>query len=116
MTPLVFSSPLNYSRSKTRSMSPQDPNPLLIEVYALLKDVVAAIKNDDLATVRVAVDCGLDPGSRYNDTTLTEAGSTDGTLLHWAARYDSSDSAQVFEIKQSVHRFAICPRCSSPIQ
>ena len=86
-------------------------------VCTLLKNVVAAIEDDNASGVREALDCGLDPESRYEDTTENRHGGNDGTLLHWAARYDSSDSAKVFEIHQFVHPFTVSPRClSSPVQ
>ena len=86
----------------------------------MLKDVVAAIEDDDAEAVQTALDCGLDPESRYKDSAETKYGSSDGTLLHWAARYDSSDSAKVVDIRQFMPRspFALGPyrvrsRCGS---
>ena len=69
-------------------------NPSLFELCAVFKDVVAAIKEDNATSVRIALDCGLDPGSRYNESASPLFRNTGDTLLHWAARYDSGDSAK----------------------
>ena len=59
-----------------------------------LQEVIVAIENDDAGKVRECLEGGLDPNSRYNDTTVSD-GDADDTLLHWAARYDSSETAKV---------------------
>ena len=58
---------------------------------------MAAIKDDDAETVRMILEGGLDPNSRYNDTAVFD-GDADFTLLHWAARFDSPASAEVSSV------------------
>ena len=113
LTRLVFSSSPDCSLYETKGTRFARGKRLLTEVCTPLKDVVVAVRNDDVATVRVVLDCGLDPGSRYNTTFALD----DRTLLHWAARYDSSDSAEVFDSSRSCIRspFAL-RRLSSPEQ
>ena len=59
-----------------------------------------AIGDDDAETVSMILEDGLDPNSRYNDSAVN-GGDADLTLLHWAARFDSSASAEVFALSMS---------------
>ena len=60
-----------------------------------MQKVVDAIKDDDVETVIMILEDGLDPNSRYTDKSLygKDAGLT---LLHWAARFDAPASTEVF--------------------
>ena len=53
-----------------------------------------AIRAGDAETVRIILEDGLNPDLRYNDTSFIYE-DTDDTLLHWAAQFDSTASAEV---------------------
>ena len=52
------------------------------------------IEIDAASALEFIVSEGLDPNSRYNDTSF-EYGDSDETLLHWTARLDSPKCAKV---------------------
>jgi len=62
--------------------------------HQLLREMVAALEEDDAAVVESLLLEGFDPKSRYDDENYAY-GNTNCTLLHWAARFDSVESAKV---------------------
>ena len=59
-----------------------------------MQAVIAAVKEDRAKRLASLLDDGIDANSRFNDTKVVR-GSRDYTLLHWAARFDASKSAEV---------------------
>ena len=61
--------------------------------------MVAALEEDDAVILESLLLAGFDPRSRYDDKNYAY-GSTNYTLLHWAARFDSVESAKVTTASQ----------------
>ena len=67
---------------------------LCLTMESFCQDVISFIRTDATDLLEVILSQGLDPNSRYNDTSF-EYGERDDTLLHWAARFDSPECARV---------------------
>ena len=57
--------------------------------------MIQLVEDDSAGILEVVLTGGLDPNSRPNDPSYPY-GENDDTLLHWAARFDSTASAKVW--------------------